>query len=156
MVSGMGRRPSPRHAQRRGFTLIELLVVLAIVALMMTIVAPRTIDHLARSREVALKSTLREVRRALDQFEADTGRPPANLDELVARRYLRDVPVDPITERSDAWVLISPAEQDANNPNPATAANAAAGGAGPARDGVADIRSGADGQGRDGTAYRSW
>ena len=156
MVSGMPHGLQARRAAPRGFTLIELLVVLAIVALMMTIVAPRTIDHLARSREVALKSTLREVRRALDQFEADTGRVPVSLDELVARRYLRDLPVDPITERSDAWVLVSPAEQEALNPNPATPATAAAGGTGPARDGVADIRSGAEGQGRDGTAYRSW
>jgi general secretion pathway protein G len=126
----------------RGFTLIELLVVLAIVALMMTIAAPRSIDQVERSREVALKATLREMRHALDQFEADTGRPPGSLDELVTRRYLREIPVDPLTDRRDSWIALNAEER--------------ADAAGPPAEGVADVRSGAEGTGRDGTPYRQW
>lgn len=137
------------HRLRRtqGFTLIELLVVLAIVALLLTIVAPRTIDHIERARETTLKTTLKEMRAALDQFEADLGRPPANLDELIERRYLRELPVDPFTERRDSWVALSPAEAAPPGADPARI---------PAADGVADVRSGADGAGRDGSPYRSW
>jgi general secretion pathway protein G len=50
----------------------------------------------------------------------------------VARRYLRDVPRDPITESSETWVLVDP---------PA------------AGQGVYDVRSGAPGATHDGHAY---
>ena len=138
------------RATRSGFTLIELLVVLAIVALLLTIVAPRTIDHLERAREITLKATLKEMRSALDQFAADLGRPPASLNELVQRRYLRELPVDAMTERRDSWIVLSPVEaRPADAPPPARDAVVVA-------EGVADVRSGAEGSGRDGTPYRSW
>jgi general secretion pathway protein G len=132
----------------RGFTLIELLVVLAIVALLLTIVAPRTIDHLERARETTLKATLKEMRSALDQFEADLGRPPTSLNELVQRRYLRELPIDALTERRDSWVVLGPTEARPVDAPPARDVAAA--------EGVADVRSGAEGSGRDGTPYRSW
>jgi len=50
------------------------------------------------------------MRDALDKFFADTGRYPANLEELVARRYLRKVPPDPITESSASWLVVAPAD----------------------------------------------
>jgi general secretion pathway protein G len=131
----------------RGFTLIELLVVLALIGLMLSIAAPRTVDHIERARETTLKATLKELRHALDQFEADRGRPPQTLDELVAQRYLRELPVDPFTERRDTWVTLTPEEA---RPPDAMAP------AGPPAQGVADVRSGADGQGRDGTPFNTW
>ena len=121
--------------------------MLAVVALLLTIVAPRTIDQIERARETTLKTTLKEMRVALDQFEADLGRPPANLEELVERRYLRELPVDPFTERRDSWLALSPAEAAPPGAEPAAA---------PMPEGVGDVRSGADGVGRDGTPYRSW
>lgn len=133
--------------RRRGFTLIELLVVLAIVALMLTIAAPRTIDHLERSRETTLRASLREMRRAIDQFDADTGRLPASLDELVARRYLVEVPVDPVTGRREDWIQVQAGEAAARTEPDAGGAVAA---------GMADVRSGAPGLARDGTPYRDW
>jgi general secretion pathway protein G len=141
----MRMNATPRRGT--GFTLIELLVVLAIVALLLSIVAPRTIDHIERARETTLKASLKEMRAALDQFEADLGRPPATLEELVARRYLRELPVDPLTERRDTWVALSAA--DAAPPDALQSTALAA-------EGVADVRSGAEGAGRDGTPYRSW
>ncbi len=150
----------PTHSPR-GFTLIELLVVLAIVALMLTIVAPRTIEHIDRSREVALKASLKEMRRALDQYEADTGHPPASLDDLVSARYVREIPVDPITNRRDSWIGVSALEYDAVRSTTAGPHSVVAGAsrvaASPsALDGLVDIRSGAAGNGRDGTPYREW
>jgi prepilin-type N-terminal cleavage/methylation domain-containing protein len=134
---------------RRGFTLIELLVVLAVVGLLITIAAPRTIDHVERARETTLKASLRELRRAIDQFEADTGALPRTLDELVTRRYLHAVPVDPLTGSRGTWRLVSAAEARPT-------ADGAAPPLEPAVDGVADVRSGAAGRARDGSAFADW
>jgi prepilin-type N-terminal cleavage/methylation domain-containing protein len=143
-------------AERTGFTLIELLVVLAVVALMLTIAAPRYIDHVERARETALRGSLKVMREAIDKFEADVGRPPASLDELVDRRYLGGVPIDPITDRRDTWVVISAAEARAGLA--ATEPGASFSVAGPAGsvEGVADVRSGAAGLGRDGRPFNEW
>lgn len=118
--------------KRRGFTLIELLVVMAIIATLLTIAAPRYFVHVDRAREAALRQTLHVVRDAIDKFHADTGRYPAELGELVDLRYLRSLPLDPVNERADTWVLVPPP------------------GAG---DGVWDIQSGAGGEER---PYASW
>jgi prepilin-type N-terminal cleavage/methylation domain-containing protein len=137
-----------------GFTLIELLVVLAVVGLLLSIVAPRAVEHVERAKETTLRATLKAMRSAIDQFEADRGVPPASLEELVQLRYLRELPVDPLTDRRDTWVVQSPAEVlaarafDAAAPLPAAGTVPAAG--------VADVRSGAPGQSRDGTAYAQW
>ena len=133
----------PNRATSRGFTLIELLVVLAILALLLTLATPRYIDHVARARETALRTSLATVRDAIDQFSGEQGHPPASLDELVERRYLRAVPIDPITERRDTWITVTPAEL----PNAARDAPAT---------GLGDLHSGAPGNGLDGTPYRDW
>lgn len=123
-------------ARVRGFTLIEMLVVMAILATLLSLAAPRYFDSLARAQEAALKTDLRVLREAIDKHHADTGRLPETLQQLVQARYIRALPVDPITERADSWILV------------------------PAPDGVTpgvyDVRSGAPGQGRDGSPYRSW
>ena len=131
--------------RRLGFTLIELLVVLAVVALLLSIVAPRSVDHVDRARDATLRATLKEVRSAIDQFEADRGRPPASLEELVERRYLRELPYDPVTERRDTWLVSSPGD-------------AAAGGTQvvDVLAGVSDVRSGAPGAAHDGTPYHEF
>lgn len=124
----------------RGFTLIELMVVMAIVATLLTIATPRYFAHLDRARETALRETLAVTRDAIDKFLADNHRYPATLDELVEKRYLRSLPIDPITERSDTWsVLRPPAGQQSDG-----AENAV---------GVWDLRSGAA---QEGKAYDQW
>jgi general secretion pathway protein G len=94
--------------RKRGFTLIELLVVMAIVATLLSIVAPRYFRHLDRAKETALHQTLNVVRDSIDKYYADKGKYPATLDELVEQHYLRQVPVDPITESKDGWTLLPP------------------------------------------------
>ncbi len=117
-----------------GFTVIELLVVLAALAVLLSVAAPRYLAHVDQARDTALRHNLRAVREALDQFEADRGRSPAGLQELVDAKYLREWPVDPVTQRTDTWVL-QPGLQGR---------------------GVGDVRSGAPGLARDGTAYATW
>jgi len=120
----------------KGFTLIELLVVLAIVGMLLAVVAPRYFDSVERAKDAALRTDLRLLRESIEKYQADTGHLPETLEQLVQARYLRTVPIDPATDRSDTWVAV-PAP-DGMTP------------------GVYDIRSGAPGAARDGTAYGSW
>jgi general secretion pathway protein G len=122
--------------RRLGFTLIELLVVMAIVATLLSIAAPRYFDHIDRARENTLHQSLGVMRDAIDKFRADTGTYPKDLAELVSRRYLRAVPTDPITEATDTWQIVPPREGEEG--------------------GMGDVRSGAPGQARDGSAYGDW
>jgi general secretion pathway protein G len=124
-----------RRRLQRAYTLVEVLVVLAIISLMVAIVSPRYIDRLDDAREAVLRENLKVMRVAIDRFQADTGRFPKNLDELVERRYLSGVPIDPVTERQDGWVEVAAAEVE------------------PGASGVADIRSGAEGASRKGVPY---
>jgi general secretion pathway protein G len=78
------------------------------------------------------------VRDAIDKYAADRDKYPESLDELVTRGYLRQLPEDPITGQKDSWQMLPPA------------ASAVMKGR------VADVRSGAAGQGQDGTPYSSW
>jgi general secretion pathway protein G len=126
---GEGRRNTA------GFTLIELLVVLAILATLLSIAAPRYFESVDRAKETALKTDLRAFRDAIDKHRADTGRLPESLQRLVEGRYLRVIPVDPVTD-SAGWVVIA-------HPDGTT-------------QGVYDVRSGAQGEARDGTRYDSW
>lgn len=120
--------------RRTGFTIIELLVVLAALGLLLALAAPRYVDHVDRSRETVLRHNLKQMRDAIDRFHADRDRYPQTLQELVGARYLRELPVDPITERADSWVLVAP-ESGA---------------------GVRDVKSGAAGKTREGLAYAAW
>ena len=90
--------------KRRGFTLIELLVVLAIIALLLSIVLPNYFRPLDRANDVMLRDNLKVMRKAIDQYQADKGGYPENLQALVSSRYLQAIPVDPITGRADTWV----------------------------------------------------
>jgi general secretion pathway protein G len=121
---------------RRGFTLIELLVALAIVALLLSIVVPRYLGSLGRAEESVLKENLHALRDAIDKHQADTGRYPASLDELVAKKYLRSIPTDPVTQSAATWLVVAPAD--------------------PQLGAVYDVKSGAKGAGRDGKPYEQW
>jgi general secretion pathway protein G len=121
---------------RRGFTLIELLVVLAIVALLLTLAVPRYFGSLEKSKEAVLKENLFQLRDAIGKYYGDKGKYPETLDALASERYLRKVPVDPITEAANTWVAVAPEDRT--------------------KGGVFDVKSGAQGKAVDGTAYADW
>jgi general secretion pathway protein G len=121
--------------RRRGFTLIELLVVLAVLAVLASLVTPVYLNRVDDARETVLRQNLVGLRTAIDQFYRDKARYPQTLDELVAERYIRSVPEDPVTGKADTWVLIPPRQS----------ANA-----------VFDVKSGAPGRAKDGSDYASW
>jgi general secretion pathway protein G len=119
-----------------GFTLVELMVVLAVVALLITIVAPHYVGRVTRAEEAVLREDLMLMRDALDKHYADAGNYPNSLADLVTKRYLRSIPSDPITQSNTTWIVIAPSD--------------------PQKGGVYDVRSGAKGTGSDGRTYDQW
>jgi general secretion pathway protein G len=120
---------------RRGFTLIEMIVAMAILALLLTIAVPRYFSSLERSKDAVLMENLKVTRDVIDKFYADTGRYPDSLGELVEKRYLRQPPMDPVTQSSNTWIIVPPEA--------------------PLRGQVYDLHSGAKGRTSDGRAYGS-
>jgi general secretion pathway protein G len=120
----------------RGFTLIELLVVMAIIALLLSIAVPRYYGSLDKSKEAVLKENLYQVRDAIGKYYADKGKYPESLEALATDKYLRNVPLDPITDSTTTWVVVPPAEAQ--------------------KGGVYDVKSGAQGKALDGSDYSQW
>ena len=89
---------TPVPARSRGFTLIELLVVLGIIALLLTLAVTRFFPSIDKSKETMLAENLRNTRDIIGQYYSDTGRYPDSLEQLVEKKYLARLPVDPILE----------------------------------------------------------
>ncbi len=115
--------------------MIELMVALAVIALLLTLVAPGYLNQEARAREEALRYNLHMLRKTLDDFHADKGHYPEKLDDLLSNKYLRAIPPDPMTGRNDSWQLIAAEGNHA---------------------GIYDIKSTAQGWAQDGTRYVDW
>jgi general secretion pathway protein G len=113
----------PNMQSHRGFTLIELLVVLALLAILAAIVTPQYLDRVQDAKELTLQ-----------QFYRDKQRYPKTLNELVEQRYIRALPIDPITQQSGTWTSV---KSDSG-------------------DGVMDLRSAAPGVARNGSHYATW
>ena len=109
---------------------------MAVVALLLSIAVPRYFGSLERSKEAALRQNLAVVRDVLDKFYTDQGRYPENLDELVEKKYLRALPVDPLTESDKTWIQVPSQDQNIK--------------------GISDIRSGAEGSAIDGVPFEQW
>ncbi len=119
-----------------GFTLIELLVVMAIIGTLLSIAVPRYFRSVEHARETVLKQDLTIIREAIDKYYADRNEYPDKLPDLVDKRYVRSVPLDPFTKLADTWTVIASDDPD--------------------HAGIRDIHSGADHVASDGTAVATW
>lgn len=119
-----------------GFTLVELLVVLSIIALLLTLAAPRYFTNIDRAKDATLKQDLNTIRESIDKFYADRGEYPSSLDELVEQKYIRKIPVDPITGKTTTWAFTAPEP--------------------PLEGDIYDIHSGSEDLAKDGTRYAEW
>jgi general secretion pathway protein G len=95
----------------RGFTLIEMLVVMTLIAMLLTLAVPRYFSALDSGRLNVQRQNLATMRDAIDKFFGDKGKYPDSLEELVTKRYLRQVPIDPVSEAAD-WVVVAPEDAE--------------------------------------------
>ena len=136
-------RPRRSCAQRSsgGFTLIELMIVIAIIFILLGLAAGRYDMTIQRSREAVLKHDLLIMREAIDNFTLDKQAAPQSLDDLQQAGYLREVPVDPMTQAKD-WSPVF--DNIVMSPDQVTT-------------GMVDVHSNSALTSRfDGTAYNTW
>ena len=135
------RSGNPGVRLRRGFTLIEMMIVMAIIVILISVAVPYYQKAIIRAKETVLHNNLFAIRSAIDEYSFDKQKAPHNLQDLVSDGYLRDVPKDPVTQRSDTWkLIIEDAGQAVSSSEP----------------GLFDVRSGSDQKSLDGTAYSEW
>lgn len=120
----------------RGFSMIELMVALAILATILSLAVPRYFGNIDAAKESVLREDLYIMRDAIDKHFSDHGMYPAKLEDLVTKRYLRKIPVDPFTLSANSWVIVAP---------PDTSLGA-----------VYDVHTSAPNKARDGTWYKEW
>lgn len=99
--------PLRRPGRSRGFTMIELIVVMTVIGLLLSIAVPRYFQALERGKGQVQQQNLALMREAIDKYFGDNARYPDQLEDLVSKRYLRAIPIDPITEAAD-WEVITP------------------------------------------------
>jgi general secretion pathway protein G len=92
-----------RSSAEYGFTLLELIIVITILVILSTLVVPIYSGFVHQAKETTLKDTLFKMRDAIDKYTLDKEEAPETLEDLVKANYLREVPVDPITGKSDSW-----------------------------------------------------
>ncbi len=136
----VNRTTSPWSAPR-GFSLLELIVVLTLVGLLVGIALPMYKDATLRAREAVLKEDLQRMREAIDEYYTDRGEYPPALEDLVSVGYLRSLPQDPITRSAETWEVEFAPWQMLEEGQSA---------------GVWNVRSGAEGESLDGSAYAQW
>ncbi len=123
-----------------GFTLIELLIVVALIGIIVTVAAVQYKHAIQKAKEAVLKEDLYILRDCIDQYYADKGMYPPDLNTLVDEKYIRMIPFDPITNSQDTWeVEYSDYSDDPMN-----------------EQGIINIRSGAEGVGLDGIPFTEW
>ena len=129
-----------RRQDFKGFTFVELVMVITILGTLVAIAIPVYRAQILASKESVLQHNLAILRERIDQYKADRDEYPPSLSALVDAGYLREIPVDPMTDRTE-WEEVF-AEFDPERPEQ--------------EPGVYDIHSLSGGVGSDGRTYSEW
>lgn len=129
-----------KREQETGFTLIELLVVIAIIGILVTVATVQYKNAIRKAREAVLREDLYILRDSIDQYYADKGKYPADLETLVDEKYIRMIPIDPVTESADTWEVEYSEYTDDPMSEP----------------GIINVKSGAEGVSLGGMPYSEW
>ena len=135
--------PTGRKMRRRefGFTMVELMIVMAIIVILISIAIPQYQKSIIRAKESVLQNNLHTLREVIDEYTYDKKKAPQSLDDLVSAGYLREIPMDPLTNSNQTWkVIMEDALQSVDQTDP----------------GIFDVKSGSDKSGLDGTPYADW
>ena len=98
----------------KGFSLLELMIAMFILIILLSVALPTYQRSVQHARETVLKENLWQMRKSIDQYNADKGKLPKSIDDLVEGKYLRERPVDPVTDTTE-WEEIHDA--DPNSPD---------------------------------------
>lgn len=114
---------------------------MTIVGILASIAVPNYRWGIIKAKEAVLREDLYNLRTTIDNFYADQGKYPDALQELVDKKYLRDLPKDPFTNDKETWKVVPP---------PAGAEGEEIKGS------VYDVHSGSDLIGTNGISYNEW
>jgi general secretion pathway protein G len=142
MVTAAPIRVSKKRGSEGGFTLMELMIVMMIIGILSAIAAPIFLRTVNKAREAVLREDLHTMRDAIDRYTVDKEKAPQSLEDLVQAGYLKSIPVDPITSRSDTW--ITGQSQDMTSITEMS------------EGGIDDVHSGAQAVSSEGTSYNQW
>lgn len=129
------------YRAEEGFTLLELMIVMIIVGILTAVAVPAYLQSVRKAKEAVTKEDLHAMRSAIDSYTVDKQKAPQQLDDLVQAGYLKIMPKDPLTDRTDTWI---PSQEDTLGSIDQT------------QPGIDDVHSGAQGTSSDGTAYSTW
>lgn len=115
------------------------MIAMFIMIILISVAVPTYQRSVQHARETVLKENLWQMRRAIDQFTADKGKLPQSLDDLVENKYLREKPMDPISEKAEWEEVIG---EDTTSPD--------------AEQGLKDVKSMAEGEDTDGVPYSKY
>ncbi|MDE1161527.1 MAG: prepilin-type N-terminal cleavage/methylation domain-containing protein [Acidobacteriaceae bacterium] len=133
--------PIRKQGSEAGFTLMELMIVMTIIGLLAAIAVPAYLNNVRRAKEAVLREDLHTMRQAIDSYTVDKEKAPQSLDDLVQGGYLKSMPIDPITNRTDTWIT--------SQSDTLTSISETQGG-------IDDVHSGSQGLASDGTSYNTW
>jgi general secretion pathway protein G len=131
-----------RTSKDSGFTLLELLIVMMIIATLAAMAIPAYTRNVKAAKEAVLREDLQVMRTAIGSYTVDKEKAPQGLDDLVTAGYLKAVPKDPMTGRTDTWTL---SQSDTLGSIDQTDSG-----------GADDVHSGAQLTAIDGTSYNTW
>jgi general secretion pathway protein G len=130
-----------KKSSEQGFTLLELMIVMVVIGFLAAMAIPAYTSNVRNAKEAVLKEDLHVMRTAIDSYTVDKQKAPQALEDLVQAGYLKVMPIDPFTHRSDTWM---PVQEDTLMSLDQT------------ESGIDDVHSGSQQSAADGTSYSTW